>query len=106
MTVSIEWKVEVLDPNMVAEGSDDPDIIEVNHFDTYAEAIVEVNSHQHARVVLVRDRRGSFDDLCRSHAYIENGQIEPFFGDRVDGSVTVKVPAKYHAEVARHSRGA
>lgn len=103
MAVTIEWKVEVLDADMVAEGHDDPDIIEVNHFDTYAEAMTEVNSHQHARVVLVRDR-GNEDEglICRTHAYIVNGALEPNFTDPVDGFISAKVPAKYHAEVARY----
>ena len=99
--LSIEWLVETLDGPL----SEDPDIIEVQHCQTYAQARrwaddIEVNVGVYAQIGLVRDRGNEADGLiCRSWAYIEDGVLPEFFEDAYGNKVAV-VPARYRREIA------
>jgi hypothetical protein len=92
--VNIEWLVEEL-----VDGSEDADIQDVCHFNSYAEAKAWAAQEDFARIGLVRDRGNDTDGLiCRSWAYIEDGNLPTHF-ENANGAEIAKVPAKYHREL-------
>jgi hypothetical protein len=97
--VNIEWLVEALD---YYEGcGDDPDIFEVVHRDTYAEALATAaQAELPTRIGLVRDRGNDVEGIIdRQWAYINDGKLPARFdwGGGEDGGALV--PARYHREL-------
>ncbi len=84
MTVTIEWIIEEMDGD---------EIIDVQHPETYAQALSWMYPNTDYRVGLVKDRQDG-----RSWAYIEDGAIAEYFTDSY-GEEMGKVPAKYVREV-------
>ena len=87
MAVSYEWIVEELSQD---EG-DDPDIVEVHHFESYAEALAS-DPRGRFRIGVVRDVGNSVDGLTdRSWAYVEGGKLPSHF-DYGAGEEVARVP--------------
>ena len=99
--VQYEWLIETLDlDNCPTDDADDADIIEVNHADTYAEALKWAESQeQPVRIGLVRDRGNDIDGVIdRQWAYLSAGTmgtLPKYF----DGGTPV--PARFHNELKR-----
>jgi hypothetical protein len=87
MTATIEWLIEEIDEH--------DDIVNVNHAETYAQAVQFANGVSKVRIGLVRDlpRLGG-----RSWAYIVDGKLPEYFTDAYDDN-TARVPLKYHNAV-------
>jgi hypothetical protein len=100
MTTTIEWLGEEL-----VDGGEDADIHDVMHAESYTSLVDMMRYSTHKRLGLVRDRRSGHDALCRSWAYIVNGKLPEYFED-AGGAQVAKVPARYHAELARASLSA
>lgn len=90
MATHYEWVIEELDR---PDGEEDCEITDVNHADTYAEALKFGAGLTHFRIGLVRDR----DDDNRAWAYVEEGVLathcEDAFGRRM-----AEVPKKFRAQ--------
>jgi hypothetical protein len=92
----IEWLLEEL-----VDGSEDADIHDVSHADSYAGIMALAKGCEHCRIGLVIDKWNAAlmsDD--RGWAYIVDGKLPERFTD-AGGVEMVKVPAKYHNELAR-----
>jgi hypothetical protein len=106
MTICIEWLGETLD---WYEGcGDDPDIVEVCHFDRFKEALAWAASEggtdgpqPPCQIGLVRDRLDDEGVVDRQWAYIEDGKLPERFSDS-GGSEGPLVPARYHRELERY----
>lgn len=84
-----EWALETLD--------DDGDIVDVDHFDTLRD-LVGHKSALYGRIALVKHTNLEYRDgeeIDRTYAYVEDGELEAEFAD---GST---VPKTKRAEVAR-----
>lgn len=92
MTVSYEWVIEEL----AGPDGDDVDIIDVDHADTYAEALTRAAQHTHARIGLVRDD----DRTGRSWSYVSGGQLAPYLED-ADGRRVCPMPGKWWDQYER-----
>lgn len=99
-TVNYEWLIEIIDLDGGSDDLDDADIIEVNHADTYAEALKYAESQeQPVRIGLVRDRGNDLDGLLdRQWAYLTAGTMGTL-PECFDGGA--KVPARFHNELKR-----
>lgn len=89
---SMEWLVETVE-------HEHDDIADLDHYRSYAEVkaatVDEPGDDQFYRIGLVRTTDGG----DRSWAYMENGTLPERFSDAY-GNDAVKVPARYHGEVA------
>jgi hypothetical protein len=98
MTITYEWIVETLDTEPV----DDPDIIEVDHFDLYKYAAEFSAAHQPSRVALVREVGNDDEGLIeRMWAYVRDGGLPEHFEFATDLVVELRVPKRFHDEIAR-----
>jgi len=92
MVVYYEWVMETMDGD---------DIVDVDHADTYADAVRRASNG--ARIGLVRDHdRHDDGDAERSWAYITDGRLPEWFTDAGDAP-TIKVPKRFHREVTNHN---
>lgn len=93
MAVRYEWVIETVD-------LDSEDIIDVDHADTYAEALLAAgrkagdDDSTEVQVGLVRD-----DDGDRAWAYVKDGILPIDFSDAY-GNPVGRVPLRYAAQVA------
>lgn len=100
MAVHYEWVVELVeevDPALAGLNLEE-DIVDVDHADTYAEALrlaADPENGFRYEIGLVRD-----DDNGRSWAYVENGVLPENFYDAYDRPVA-KVPQRFFREVAK-----
>jgi hypothetical protein len=113
--VVYEWVIEKLDVAFGQEITEDTDVIDVRHADTYAEALDRawtlfnasiaeaIKNHctpLDVRVGLVRDHHAD-GYLDRTWAYLDDeGNLPEYFSD-LDGPGK-KVPARFHAEIKKH----
>jgi hypothetical protein len=102
MAVTYEWDVEEMDGD---------DIVDHNHFDTYAEALAFANSsHMRGkpwRMVLVRDVGNDVEGLTnRAWAYLDYARLRlpKFFDYGDDVGSSIAVPKRFQAEVDRRHR--
>lgn len=101
--VRYEWDMEELDPTNL-----DPierDILDHNHADQLWKLGGLPNKNQ--RLVLVRDEGNDLDGLTdRLWAYVSNDWTLPeYFCDSEGKQTMVKVPARFHKELAKQTRG-
>ena len=89
MTVSIEWVLEEMDGG---------EIVDVQHPESYQQALAWCDADARYRIGLVKDRID-----CRSWAYIEDGVLAEYFTDSY-GEEVGKVPTKYGREVRASKR--
>lgn len=88
MAVTYEWVIETLDgPD--AHGAE-PEILDVDHADTYAEAVDRAKQYPHARIGLVRDS----DRDGRAWAYCRDGLMSARMEDAF-GHFVCPVPTRY-----------
>lgn len=97
MGTRYEWVIETLDG---PDTDDDVEILDVNHADTYADAVRRAGQEEHARVGLVRDR-DTFDGIERAWAYVEDGRL-PEWLEEAGGRQVVKVPVAYRKQFEEH----
>lgn len=90
--LSYEWVIEALD---LPDTDDDAKIIDVDHADTYREALSRAEQHEHARIGLVRDT-----DETRAWAYVYLGQLPATLQDAF-GRDVAKVPVRYREQFDR-----
>jgi hypothetical protein len=94
MSVTYEWLAEDVDEY--------GDVIEVHHFDTFAEAMKHVSPHPYqTQIGVVRDRGNDVEGLIdRQWAYLDEGKLPVRFsyGGGEEGPL---VPARFHNEVKR-----
>jgi hypothetical protein len=109
MATTYEWDVEELEE--VDNGSNDPDIVDHNHFDTYAEALAFANGPHMVgkpwRMVLVRDVGNDDEGLTdRAWAYVDYSLLRlPGFFEYGAGEVSgIAVPKRFQAEIDRRHR--
>jgi hypothetical protein len=88
MSVHYEWVIEELD----GPDSDDVEIVDVTHADTYVGALKFAGQHEHARIALVRDT-----DRERAWAYIEDGRLPEYCEDAFSRRVA-RVPLRFRAQ--------
>lgn len=100
MAVMYEWDVEELDAPSTAE---DPEILDHNHCDTFAQALVILSRlDAPGRIVLVRDVGNDVEGLTdRAWAYLKDGQLPETFTYGADEDSGIRVPQRFHDEVAR-----
>ena len=102
MTIYYEWDVETTTA-VESERYEKGEVLDHNHFDTYAEALAfsktDCEEGCEYVIVLVRD-----DDFLspRAWAYMENGKLPTHFED-AHGRMRGNVPMKYHREVQANS---
>lgn len=98
MAVTYEWAVETT-TNVDTGEYEKGEILDVNHFDTFAEAKEHADGPCWAGceevLVLVRDT-----DSDRAWAYMVDGKLPTHFTDAY-GRAVAKVPERYHREVAK-----
>jgi|SRR5215831_6089393 len=105
MGVAYEWVVEEIDPNDEYE-----DIQETSAWEKYIDALGSAEwvrrEGLRADIVLVRDEGDDVDGLTdRSWAYLEkDGTLPTYFANSGGVDTTVKVPKRFHQEVARHKQ--
>ena len=100
MTTEYEWTVELIED--YRDGC--TDIVDSNHFGTYAEAKRHADSspppiNHYYDIGIVRKKYADDGDcfsIC--WAYIADGKLPPFFEDAY-GHVGLKVPARFQAEI-------
>lgn len=93
MATTYEWIVETLD-------DDGDDIMEVDHFDTYAEARDYAAKQARASVGLVRDVGNDVEGLTdRLWAYVVDGKLPEVFEQGHDMPTEVRVPKRFAQEV-------
>lgn len=98
MAVVYEWDVEVL-----ANGDEgEEEVLDHIHVDSYSEAydIAEKSRKrgESCKIVLVRNSNDAFS--TREWAYITNGKL-PLNFVNAWGNESVRVPARFHAEVKK-----
>lgn len=95
--INYEW---VLETREMIDDTDEFDIVEVEHRDTYSEILALASKFYEPgcffAIGLVRDND---NNGSRSWAYIEDGELPEMFTD-AEGVEVAKVPAKYHKEVS------
>ena len=97
MTTSYEWTVELLEDATDPDG----DILDTSAFDTLADALHFMTGEDNCRLVLVRNVGNDIEGLtARLWAYVEDGELPDYFEDG-GAETAVRVPAKFHAELAR-----
>lgn len=98
MAVIYEWIVETLE----SATDDDPDILEVHHTDTLAEARAwAATIEEPTRIGLVRDVGNDIEGLTdRAWAYLENGKLPETFTYGADEDSGIHVPKRFHRETA------
>ncbi len=96
MSTTYEWVVET-----VTRSTDEPEIQDLDHFDSYAEAVAAMKrdpapegNEYHVGLVRDSDRDG------RGWAYLTDGKL-PEWIRRADDSPMVRVPKRFHAEVSK-----
>jgi hypothetical protein len=100
MPAYYEWTVELIED--YRDGCND--IVDSNHFDTYADAKRYADSltvpYSHYIDIGVERRMYNADGdlISTAWAYIEDGKLPAFFEDAY-GRVAVKVPARFHKEL-------
>lgn len=95
--ISYEW---VLETREMIDGTDEFDIVDVDHRDTYAEIFDLANESEEPECFLVIGLvRNNDNNGSRSWAYIEDGELPEMFTD-AEGVEVAKVPAKYRNEVS------
>jgi hypothetical protein len=88
MTITYEWVIETLEG---PDTSDEVEIVDVDHADTYAEAVDRAKDIPHVRVGLVCDR----DDGDRTWAYVTpEGTLPAYMADAY-GNLIWPVPTRY-----------
>ncbi len=97
--VRYEWVIEIL------ELEDDPEygpqIVEVNHADTYADALKFARDIPRYHIGLVRDEGNDVEGLVdRAWAYMEDGKLPERF---TEGLRSYEVQKKFHKEVEDES---
>lgn len=99
MAVDYEWVVEQVTADEVE------DIEDVDHFDSYAEAAARKPYDRcFVRVGVVRDEFDKHGVLIdRVWAYLTDGKLPEVFEDSCGSYTSIKVPKRFHAEVARCS---
>lgn len=93
MAAHIEWVIEELES---PETDGEVEIINVDHADTYREALSRTKGLEHFRIGLVRDAEGH--NGGRSWAYVVADRLPDSFLDAY-GEPTVATPARYRAQV-------
>lgn len=95
--IAYEWKLEVLD-----HADDEADILEAEHYPTFAEAMRAWDREQPARVCLVRDAHDpEVEELFdRQHAYVWHSWLGFDLPDEFEEGAT-PVPKYKRAEVDR-----
>jgi hypothetical protein len=102
--IRYEWAINEIDPADEYE-----DIIDVDHADTYREALLKAArvraEGRRADIELVRDQINNGDELLndRTWAAVDDGKLPPFFSYG-DGSSAWRVPQRFHREVARETK--
>lgn len=111
MAVTYEWDVEEL--SEADTGNNDPEIVDHNHHDTYAEALAFANGPHMSgdgkpwRIVLVRDVGNDDEGLTdRAWAYLDFKTLRlPDWFEYGAGEIsTIRVPKKFQAEIDRRHR--
>lgn len=97
MATRYEWVIETLEP----DGSGD--IAEVNHETTYAAALAwAADIDGEVDIGLVRDVGNDAEGLTdRAWAYVRDGHLPETFTYGADEDSGIRVPKRFHAEVAR-----
>lgn len=102
MTVSYEWKLEILDPE---DEGDDPDILEVHHDETWvgiSQFAASLNEDLKVRFCLVRDVGNDLEGITdRSHAYVKDGILDERFEYNHGAQDGPLVPKRFHQELRR-----
>jgi hypothetical protein len=96
MTTTYEWVIETLED----EGED---IAEVNHAETYAEALRWASSIEgRYDIGLVRDVGNDLVGITdRAWAYVKEGALPETFSYGAGEDSGIRVPKRFHEELAR-----
>lgn len=99
MTVVYEWIVEELDIAPGAAFTEDDDILDVHHFDTFVEARAwAANSEYPCRIGLTRDTGNDIDGLTdRQWAYVNDRALPDNFTYCPEPGA--RVPNRFHVEI-------
>lgn len=95
MAATIEWVIEELEG---PETTDGIEIVNVDHAETYADALTAAAHLEHFRIGLVRDAGGPRGG--RSWAYVRNHRLPAHFLDAYDRE-EAKTPRAYHRQIEK-----
>lgn len=97
MTICHEWIIELLEDATDPDG----DIVDTIAFDTLKDALHFMTGDDNCRLVLVRNVGGEVEGLTdRLWAYVGDGKLPDYFEDG-GAETAIRVPAKFHNDLAR-----